>query len=95
MSLPLYVTLLAIVLLLGAGAVLLARGRKNKANRSEFNYRVFFIMGVAMLGIGLAELLIFWRYDTSLVIALPAPLIGIGLLYAAIGVANRDKWQSK
>jgi hypothetical protein len=37
--------------------------------------------------------LLFWRWDRPFVI--PLPLAVIGLMFLAIGLANRGKWQKK
>lgn len=68
--------------------------KRNKGGRSEQpNYRVFFIMGAIMVPMGLVEMALFWRWDIPFVI--PLPLVGIGLLFLAISLANLGKWQRK
>jgi multisubunit Na+/H+ antiporter MnhB subunit len=68
--------------------------QKNKEGKpKQPDYRVFFIMGAVMLPLGIAEMLLFWRWDRPFVI--PLPLAVIGLMFLAIGLANRGKWQKK
>jgi hypothetical protein len=68
--------------------------QKNKEGKpKQPDYRVFFIMGAVMLLLGIAEMLLFLQQDRPLVISLP--LVVIGLVFLAIGLANRGKWQKK
>jgi multisubunit Na+/H+ antiporter MnhB subunit len=68
--------------------------QKNKEGKpKQPDYRVFFIMGAVMLPLGIAEMLLFLQQDRPLVISLP--LVVIGLVFLAIGLANRGKWQKK
>ncbi len=65
-------------------ALLWKKDRTKPAKRSA--YRVFLIVGAVMASVGLIETLVFWRQDLPL--AVPLPLLGIGLLFLAIGLAN-------
>jgi hypothetical protein len=85
--------LLAIILTLGLLAILSDRKKRAGGKARQPNHRAFFFVGLVMLGAGAAELLIFLRSDISYVVALP--LLLIGLVFAVIGLANRDKWQGK
>jgi len=68
--------------------------QKNKEGKpKQPDYRVFFIMGAVMLPLGIAEMLLFLQQDRPLAISLP--LVVIGLMFLAIGLANRGKWQKK
>lgn len=67
------------------------RGKEGKPEQPD--YRVFFIMGAVMLPLGIAEMLLFLQWDRPFVI--PLPLAVIGLVFLAIGLANKDKWQKK
>lgn len=53
---------------------------KYKGDRPETDYRVFFILGVTWLPIGIA-------------IANPG-FWGMGAVFLVVGLLNRDKWQS-
>jgi hypothetical protein len=85
--------LLATVLTLGLLAILVNLKKKAGDGAQRPNHRALFFMGVVMLVAGTAELLIFLRSDVSYVVALP--LVVIGLVFLAIGLANRGKWQRK
>jgi len=67
------------------------RGKQGKAEQPD--YRVFFVMGAVMLPLGIAEMLLFLKWDRPFVI--PLPLVVIGLVFLAIGLANRGRWQRK
>ncbi len=68
-------------------ALLWKKDRTKSGKRPS--YRVFLIMGAVMASVGLIETLAFWRQDLPLVI--PLPLLGIGLLFLAIGLANMGR----
>jgi predicted membrane channel-forming protein YqfA (hemolysin III family) len=87
------VALLAIVLTLGLLAILVNLKKKAGGSAKPPNHRAFFFMGLVMLAVGAAELLIFLRSDVSFVVALP--LLMIGLVFVAVGVANRGNWSKR
>ena len=87
------VALLAIVLTLGLLAILVNLKKKAGGSAEPPNHRAFFFMGAVMLAVGAAELLIFLRSDISFVVALP--LLVIGLVFVAIGVANWGNWSKR
>ena len=72
------------ILILSIGLTALAivlvifKMRKVQAGTSKTDYRVFFILGIVWLPIGLA-------IDNSVFLVL-------GIVYMIIGLANRDKW---
>ncbi len=53
------------------------------------NSRVLLRMAAVMVPVGLVETLVFWRAGLPLVI--PLPLLGIGLLFLATGLAGRGR----
>ena len=85
------VALLAIVLTLGLLAILVNLKKKAGGSAKPPNHRAFFFMGAVMLAVGVAELLLFLRSDTSFVVALP--LMMIGLVFLVIGLVNRGDWR--
>jgi Na+/melibiose symporter-like transporter len=54
--------------------------------KAEPDYRVFFIIGIIYLPLGLA--LNFFTSNNGYF-----GLIGIGAIFLAVGLANRDKWK--
>jgi len=66
------------VILMLAGAVIFV---KRKGDLSTSDYRVFFVLGVVWLPMGIAT-------DNP-------GLWGLGAVFLIVGLANRDKWQDK
>jgi len=68
--------------------------KKDRAGQGKRpNRRVFLIMGAVMTPVGLIETLVFWRQELPLVI--PLPMLGIGLLFLVIGLANMGRRQGR
>ena len=67
--------------------------RKNTAHKAETNYRVFFIMGFIMAPAGLSWMVI--SFLTEFYITVGLPFFILGIVYLAIGLNNRDKWNKK
>ncbi|MCJ7615321.1 MAG: hypothetical protein MUO43_02155, partial [Desulfobacterales bacterium] len=60
-----------------------------RKEKSEPDYRTFFIMGVIWLAIGLVVPLISGRpFEMS-------GLISLGLIFTLMGLANKSKWKKK
>ncbi len=71
-------------------ALLWKKDRAGTAKRPDS--RVFLIVGAVMTALGSVETLVFWRLDLPLVISLP--LLAIGVLFLAIGLANLGRRRS-
>jgi uncharacterized membrane protein len=82
---------LGTLIALGIVVVFMSRTRNRETTASQPNYRVFFFIGGAMSIVGIAEILVLLQTDISFVVALP--LLAIGLVFLAVGLANRDKWR--
>ena len=87
-----YWILLTIILGLIAsivGVILLFVMQKKKkfGTFEEPDYRVFFIMGICFIPIGII-------FTTTINVGFMV-FIALGLIYIAIGLANRDKWKKK
>jgi len=83
--------ILAMAVVVGIFTVFMTRKKGRGGKLEETNYRVFFIMGVAMTDIGIIGMIVaLWR-DYSYIT--PLPILIIGIVYLAIGLANRDKWK--
>ena len=68
------------ILIIGLGALFIYK-RKDPNYSSETDYRVFFILGITWLPLGIAtDNPAFW---------------GIGALFMVLGLANRDKWKEQ
>lgn len=82
-------TLLALVV----GILLVAAAwRRGKAGRrEESNFRAMFALGSIFLPVGLVWMAVAVLVDARL---LPTafPLLGLGVIYFSIGLANRNKW---
>ena len=58
--------------------------KPSKKHEGEINYRVFFILGICLMGLGIV----------FMITVSPAFLgfLGAGVVFMIIGLANRDKW---
>ena len=82
----LIVSLVLVVLALLVGVFLVyVKLKKRKAGEvMETNYQAFFTMGISFLGLGIV-----------LTVVINPGFMGftaLGIIYMAIGLANRDKW---
>ena len=62
--------------------------KEKKKTKKEINYQVFFHIGFIWIPVGVVFMI-------TVNVAFGIALIGLGLLYVAIGLANKDKWKSK
>ncbi|MFC2008995.1 hypothetical protein ACFLUT_02975 [Chloroflexota bacterium] len=85
--------ILAIVVILGIVTVFVVLKRRKEGTLEETNYRVFFVTGAAMTPIGLVFVVVSYFRDYSFFTSLP--ILTIGIVYLAIGLANRDKWKKQ
>ena len=84
------IAILAVLIVIGiiiAGAIL---KRNKEGKQQETNYRAFFIMGIALLPVGIALIVLSFTSDISITIGIPFFVISV--TYIAIGLGNRDKW---
>ena len=61
--------------------------KKEESGIDETNYQVFFILGICLFPVGLVFLI---NGNIAFI-----GLVGMGLIYPIIGLANRDKWEKK
>ncbi len=73
--------------------VLLWKRKTNGHTAGEINYRLFFIMGIVLMPMGLSWMVV--ALFTELYIAPGLPFLTVGLAYIAIGLGNRDKWNKE
>jgi heme/copper-type cytochrome/quinol oxidase subunit 2 len=71
------------VLLLGVAVAWIARKKK----RHEPDYRAFFWMGLIWMVFG-GIFMLFWNFALN-------GLFAIGVIFFAMGAANRDKWKKR
>jgi len=79
--------IIAILVVLGIILLMIVLKKKEDRIYEEPDYKVFFIMGINFIPIGLVFVIVvspafFW-------------LIAIGLCYMVIGLANKDKWKKE
>jgi hypothetical protein len=68
-------------------AIFLLKSKSKLKTNEEPDYRVFFIMGISFLPMGI----IF----TAVISPGFMGITGMGLIYMAIGLANRHKWKKQ
>lgn len=79
--------LLSIVFILILTALWVRKHKENEQSK-EVDYRVFFIMGISFLPLGIV---------LTFVVGNPGFIgfMGLGIAYMAIGLANKDNWKKK
>jgi len=82
---------LAILIALGVLVALIAWKKNKEGEFVEPNYRAFFVMGIAWVPVGIVSTIVFFVLDIPFIIGMP--LLAMGAVYLAIGLANRDKWK--
>ncbi len=82
--------ILAIAVVTGILAVLLARKRK-KEGKPQLNYRTFFILGVTWVPFSIVLMVVSFIFQIPFYIGFPFFILG--LVYLIIGLRNRDKWK--
>ena len=92
-TLAVSIAIASILVLVGVVALVLIWKRRRDGKPSEPNYRAFFMMGTVWFPVGLASMIIFLFLDVSFVVGLP--LLAMGVIYLSIGLANRDKWNTR
>jgi multisubunit Na+/H+ antiporter MnhB subunit len=85
--------ILAIVLGLVILVTVVLLKKRKEGSSEQPDYRMFFIIGAVMLPLGVAEMLLFLLWHRP--VAIPLPLVVFGLMFLAIGLANRGRWQKK
>ncbi len=86
------VIIAAILAIVGLALTVLFWKRRREGKVREVNYRVFYIVGIVMISLGVVWVVISMATDLSFTSGIP--LMGVGAAYIAIGAANRDKWNS-
>ena len=79
-----------LAVMVGIVAVLLVRRQPKDGRPSQTNYRVFFIMGLVMLGLGVVNGALYFVMQIPFYVGLP--LVVMGVVYTALGAAHRSSW---
>jgi hypothetical protein len=80
------IVILALVLLVGIIFTFFVLKKKKEGVYKEPDYRVFFIMGICFLPLGII-------FTTTLNPGFIGFIV-LGIAYTAIGLANKDKWKT-
>ena len=80
------------VIIVGMLVVITLRTKREGKPR-ETNYRIFYILGITFLPLGIIYEIIFFTSDTTVFLVLGLAFIAMGTSYLAIGLGNRDKWK--
>jgi hypothetical protein len=88
LTISIVVGVLAVVV--GVLAVLLIRRQPKNGQPSQTNYRVFFIMGLVMLGLGVVNGALYFVMQIPFYVGLP--LLVIGVVYTVLGAVHRSSW---
>ena len=87
-ELPLIMISIAMItLLIGVIVVVYVYKKRKQGIIEKTNYQAFFTMGISFLALGIIL--------TSLVNPGFIGFIALGIIYMAISLANRDKWEKK
>ena len=81
---------LALVIVPGIVLLLQARKRMREGNPVKTNYRTLYNFGKYIVLFGILITIVFFVFQIPFYAGLP--LLALGLLYLAIGRANRKKW---
>jgi uncharacterized membrane protein YfcA len=84
--------ILVVVVVVGILVAFVAWRRRKEGKLAEPDYRAFFVMGIVLVPVGIVFMFIFLLSDIPFAIGMP--LLAMGLVYLAIGLANRDKWKT-
>jgi len=77
----------AIATIIGVLLLYIMQKKKKEGTFKEPDYRAFFIMGICFLPMGI---IFTFSVNPGFV-----GFIGLGIIYMALGLANRDKWKKK
>jgi len=83
--LPLVLTVLVLVVIVGVIVALVAWKRGGKGKARDTDYKVFFVLGICFLPMGVMAV----ATENMGFLGMGA----LGVVYMAIGLANRDKWK--
>jgi len=93
-NLPWIIVGIIVGLILVGFLIVLAFKRRKEGKSQTINYRTFFILGISFLPLGIVYEISFFISGNTVFLTLGLAFIGMGLPYLAIGLTNRDKWES-
>ncbi len=89
----LIISIVVLVLALGVGiaAALMLRQKYRDGTLGETSYRSIFVAGLVLTPLGIVALVVYFLLQIPFYIGLP--LLVVGLIYLALGLAHRDSWR--
>jgi len=78
--------IVAALVVIGLILTLVVFKKKKEGKMREPNYKVFYILGIIWIPIGIVFMVTINR-------VLGVAFMGMGITYMMIGLANRDKWE--
>ena len=75
-----------ILVIIGLILTMVVFKRKKEGKIGEPKYQVFFILGITWIPIGIV-------FMVAINLVLGIAFMGMGVIYMAIGLVNRDKWE--
>ena len=78
--------IVAALVVIGVILTLVVFKKKKEGKMREPNYKVFYILGIIWIPIGIVFMVTINR-------VLGVAFMGMGITYMMIGLANRDKWE--
>ena len=84
------VIVLAILVTIGIILVIVIWKRKSASRFKETNFRIFYVMGIVFIPVGIASMIICSRLGMPFFIGMP--FLTMGITYLIVGLLNKDKW---
>jgi hypothetical protein len=78
--------IITILVLIGIVLTLVVWRKKKEGKLGEPNYQVFFILGMSWIPVGVVFMI-------AINPAIGTAFMAMGIVYMAIGLANKDKWE--
>jgi len=85
---PIIAIIIAALVVIGLILTLVVFKKKKEGKVGEPNYRIFFNVGMVWIPVGVVFMI---AVNPAIGIAFMA----LGIMYLAIGLANKDKWEKK
>ncbi len=82
------ILLLILAIIIGIATILIYHNKKKIETEKEIDYPTFYILSISFLPMGL--ILSITTKNPGMI-----GIMGLGVAYLAIGLANRDKWKNE